>query len=274
MGENYQSKTQYGSSYKKHLSRSVFQIEAREGDPDERRVTIRHKKTNFGPLMDPFGAKITFEHQRITVEADALTQAELAEEVGVNTSKRILTALEAGPMFPAELQEALGVTLKTIKNRLTDLRNAGKVRETGVTSGQSQQVELAGVPSVPIPIRDSTGDTLELPKPVHTPPDVNCSSHNPEPPVGDHCRLVSGSEFKKNINWPAFENRGLWEAVAQIWDEAGDDFKAEWNADLAEYRERYGPYYSIYTPQQLLYVHIRDYGGGLIPGDLLQEEAA
>jgi hypothetical protein len=40
MGENYQSKTQYGSSYKKHLSRSVFQIEAREGDSDERRVTI------------------------------------------------------------------------------------------------------------------------------------------------------------------------------------------------------------------------------------------
>ncbi len=79
---------------------------------------------------------------------------------------------------------------------------------------------------------------------------------------------------KSHIDWPAFENRGLWEAVMQIWDHKGDDFRAEWSADLAEYRERHGPYYSIYTPQQLLYVHIRDYGGGLIPGDLLQEEAA
>ncbi len=141
----------------------MFQIEAREGDPDERRVTIRHKKTNFGPLMDPFGAKITFEHEKITVEPDELSQADLAEEATVNVSKRILTALEDGPMFPNELQESLGVSLKTVKNRLSELKNAGKVRETGITSGQSQQVELAGVPRVPDPIRDGTGDTAEAP---------------------------------------------------------------------------------------------------------------
>jgi hypothetical protein len=44
--------------------------------------------------MDPFGAKIIFEHQKITVEADALTQAELAEEAGVNTSKRRISTLQ------------------------------------------------------------------------------------------------------------------------------------------------------------------------------------
>jgi DNA-binding Lrp family transcriptional regulator len=109
--------------------------------------------------MDPFGAKITFEHERITVEADELSQADLAEEATVNVSKRILIALENGPMFPSELQESLGVALKTVKNRLSDLKKSGRIKETGVTSGQAQQVALAGVPSVPIPIRDSTGDT-------------------------------------------------------------------------------------------------------------------
>jgi len=179
MGENYQSKTQYGNSYKKHLSRSVFQIEAREGDPDERRVTIRHKKTNFGPLMVPFGAKITFEHERITVEADELSQADLAEEATVNTSKRILIALENGPMFPSELQESLGVTLKTVKNRLFDLKKSGRVRETGVMSGQAQQVELVSVPGVPIPIRDSTGDTSTE---VTTPTTEGSSPHTVDDP--------------------------------------------------------------------------------------------
>lgn len=163
MGENYQSKTQYGSAFKKHLVRSVFQVEAREGDVDERRVTIRHKKTNFGPLMDPFGAQINFEHNKITVLPDSLTQADLAEEATVNVSKRILLALEDGPMFPTELQESLGVTLKTVKNRLSDLKKSGKVQDTGITSGQAQQVELASVPGVPSPIRDGTGDTAQTP---------------------------------------------------------------------------------------------------------------
>jgi len=219
MGENYQSKTQYGSAYKKHLSRSVFQVEARESEPDERRITIRHKKTNFGPLMDPFGANITFEHQRITVEADELTQADLAEENTVNVSKRILLALEDGPAFPKELAEVLGSTPKTIKNRLSELRVRGKVEDTGATSGQSQQVRLS-VPGVPDPIRDGDGDTRETRTNTG-----NIGVPDPTPkPTGDTRELTDAlKEFLPGLN---ITQRRVMEVIAPYLDEHPDPFVA------------------------------------------------
>jgi hypothetical protein len=220
MGESYQSKTQYGSAFKKHLVRSQFQIEARDGEADERRVTIRHKKTNFGPLMDPFGAKITFGHQKITIEADELSQADLAEEATVNVSKRILIALEDGPMFPNELQESLGVALKTIKNNLSNLRKAGKVKETGLTAGQAHQVELAGVPSVPMPIGDSTRDTPQGPT-----NSGNLGVPDPTPrPTGDTRELTDAlKEFLPGLN---ITQRRVMEVIAPHLNEHPDPFVA------------------------------------------------
>jgi DNA polymerase I-like protein with 3'-5' exonuclease and polymerase domains len=141
MGENYQSKTQYGNSFKKHLVRSQFQVEGKDGG-----LTIRHKKTNFGPLQDPFGAEVTFEHEQITVQSTELTQAEMAEEATINISKRILIALEDGPEFTDELAENLNAQHKTVSNRVSDLVKAGKVQTTGVTRDRYQQVALAKVP--------------------------------------------------------------------------------------------------------------------------------
>jgi hypothetical protein len=51
-------------------------------------------------------------------------------------------ALEAGPAFPAEIADASGLALKTVKNVLSRLRKAGEVKDTGKTDGQSKQVSL------------------------------------------------------------------------------------------------------------------------------------
>ena len=51
-------------------------------------------------------------------------------------------ALEAGPAFPAEIADASGLALKTVKNVLSSLRKDGEVKENGKTDGQSKQVSL------------------------------------------------------------------------------------------------------------------------------------
>jgi DNA polymerase I-like protein with 3'-5' exonuclease and polymerase domains len=137
MGEHYQSKTQYGNSFKKHLVRSQFQVEGKDGG-----LTIRHKKTNFGPLLDPFGATVEFEHEKITVERTELTQAELAEEATVSIRKRILIALEDGPAFTDALAERLNAEHKTVSNRVSDLVKSEKVEYTGREENRFREVRL------------------------------------------------------------------------------------------------------------------------------------
>lgn len=79
-GQRYQGKTQFGSAYKKHLARSVFQIETRESTDVDRKITFRQTKTNFGSGLDPFGVRVTWEHERTTIEPDELTQADLRKK--------------------------------------------------------------------------------------------------------------------------------------------------------------------------------------------------
>jgi DNA-binding Lrp family transcriptional regulator len=105
-------------------------------------VTIRHKKTDFGPLLDPFGAEITFEEEKITVERTDLTQAELAEEATVSIKKRILIALEDGPEFTDALAERLNAEHKTISNRVAELAESGKVEYTGRVENRYREVRL------------------------------------------------------------------------------------------------------------------------------------
>jgi hypothetical protein len=165
-GERYQNKTMFGSVYKRNMVRSVLQVEVNERLEDGLRLILRHNKTNFGKQLDPFGARITWEHKTTTIESDELTQSELAAEGTMNVQDRILLALEDGPMFPDELADVVEARTKTIKNKLTDLRKAGKVEDTGEVRGQSQQVRLTrppsiSVPGVPNPIGDRDGDTYE-----------------------------------------------------------------------------------------------------------------
>jgi len=163
-GERYQNKTMFGSVYKRNMVRSVFQIEVNERLDDGLRLILRHNKTNFGKQLDPFGARITWEHKTTKIESDELTQSELAAEGTMNVKDRILLALEDGPMYPDELLDIVGGQLKTIKNKLSVLRKAGKIQDTGEVRGQSQQVRLSHppslrVPGVPTPLGDRDGDT-------------------------------------------------------------------------------------------------------------------
>jgi hypothetical protein len=156
-GQSYQQKGAFGSVYKANLARSVIQVEATERGEGTLTVRLRQKKHNFGPLAEPFGVKLTFTEEAVTLEAVELKASELAEEATLTAPERVKLALDDGPAYPWEIAETTGVPLKTVKNVLTGLRKQGVVEPTGATEGQAEQVRL----SVPRPnvYRDGTRDT-------------------------------------------------------------------------------------------------------------------
>src|SRR5215207_8184040 len=98
MGENHQDKTPYGSAFKTWASRSVLQFQSEGYDKDTGilDLRIRHKKTNFGPQLDPFGASVAFEDAKVSFEVRELSTEELVGERSRPSTQRILEALEGG----------------------------------------------------------------------------------------------------------------------------------------------------------------------------------
>jgi DNA-binding transcriptional ArsR family regulator len=142
VGETYQGKTAFGSSYKGHLSRSRIQVEARERGENTLAVTLRQNKANFGPLVEPFRVKLTFSEEMIVLQREELEEEELRQEATLNASDRILLALLEGPAFAEDLVEPTGVTIGTVRNSLSALRKRGLIEDTGEREGRSQQVRI------------------------------------------------------------------------------------------------------------------------------------
>ncbi len=155
-GQSYQGKEAFGSVYKTNLARSVIQVEATERGEGTLTVRLRQKKHNFGPLAAPFGAKLTFAEEAVTIDAVELGAAELAEEATLTAPERLKLALADGAKFPSEIAEITGVPPKTVGNTLTGLRKQGIVEATGEKEGRAEQVELI-VPASQ-PYRNKTWD--------------------------------------------------------------------------------------------------------------------
>ena len=151
-GEGYQSKGAFGSAYKEHLSRSLVQVEAgdRNGDKGTLNVRLRHKKTNFGRLVEPFDVSLSFSEETIVATTRILTPADRAQEATLNASDRVLAALEDGPAFPDEIVEATGLARSTVKNNINTHKKAGRVEITGEIRNQMEQVRLVDSRSRPI----------------------------------------------------------------------------------------------------------------------------
>jgi hypothetical protein len=164
-GERYQNKRSFGSVYKENLARSVIQVEP--GDRGEGLLTLKLRQTkhNFGPKAEPFGAKLTFTEEKITVDAHTLDATELAEETVLNARDRIMLALKGGPAYPQDISERCVMPLGTVKNELTRLRKRGLVKYTGEVQGQSRQVCLnedeLSVTGVTDPIESCDAVTLD-----------------------------------------------------------------------------------------------------------------
>jgi DNA-binding transcriptional ArsR family regulator len=150
-GEGYQSKGAFGSAYKEHLSRSLIQVEAGDRSPElgTLNVRLRHKKTNFGVLVEPFDVALSFSDEMIVASTRELTPSDRAQETTLNSRDLVRAALEDGPAYPDELVEATGLTRSTVKNSITDLKKAGVVEITGEVRSQMEQVRLVAPVALP-----------------------------------------------------------------------------------------------------------------------------
>jgi hypothetical protein len=156
-GQSYQSKGAFGSVFKTNLARSVIQAQATERGEGTLTVRLRQKKHNFGPLAEPFGAKLSFTEEAVVLEAVELEASELAEEATLNAADRVKLALEGGPAYPWEIAEHTGLAVKTVKNALTGLRKQEVVEPTGEVESRTEQVRLS-VPASLALYRDGDGD--------------------------------------------------------------------------------------------------------------------
>jgi hypothetical protein len=141
-GERYQSKRTFGSVYKENLARSVIQVEPGDQGKGLLTVKLRQTKHNFGPKAQPFGAKLTFTDEMITVVQRSLDAPELAQEHTLNAGDRVMLALMDEPAFPADIAERVEMPHGTIKNALTDLRRRGLVEDTGEVEPHTKAKEV------------------------------------------------------------------------------------------------------------------------------------
>jgi len=141
-GENYQSKSAFGSSYKHHLVRSRVQVELKESGNHHRAVILRQMKNNLGAEVEPVKALLEFEEDKVTIIRRALEQGEALAETTISIKKRIMMALSDGPKWPRELAEELGVSAGTISNATRDLRDENLVQRTGKKEHNSYEIEL------------------------------------------------------------------------------------------------------------------------------------
>lgn len=132
---NYSSKWEFGSSYKRHLARSSWQLE-RVGDNDGTiGLVLRHKKTNFGRLSADIHATMQFDQNE-----DGLGVVKLSSSDGVTAVSGKTFGLR-GSIIEALREEALtaeglAVALDSqdtgsIRNALTELKRSGLVAAVG-----------------------------------------------------------------------------------------------------------------------------------------------
>jgi hypothetical protein len=147
--------------FKTNLARSVIQAQATERGEGTLTVRLRQKKHNFGPLAEPFGVKLSFTEEAVSLEAIELDASELAEEATLNATDRVKLALENGPAYPWEIAEHTGLAVKTVKNVLTGLRKQEVVEPTGEVENRTEQVRLS-VPASLSLYRDGDGDDSNI----------------------------------------------------------------------------------------------------------------
>jgi hypothetical protein len=135
-GERYQNKRAFGSVFKSNLARSVLQVEATHRGDGELTIRIRQNKHNFGPLLKPFGAQLTFTEEEIRIQEVELEDADLAEEGTLNARERVYRAIrgfEDEEGTRSDVVEATGLADGTVKKELAALKreNPPRVWDTG-----------------------------------------------------------------------------------------------------------------------------------------------
>ncbi|SRR5579885_531114 len=135
--DNYNQKTPYGSVYKYNLSRSVFQLSCIGREENQISLMLRHKKANFGRLIEDLTFDIVFEEDRVMfLESKALTPEE-KEMAIIHDAMRELEG--KGEKVN---QKALILHLKGVlgKDRIISLLEHGKGKYWDTNKGERREL--------------------------------------------------------------------------------------------------------------------------------------
>lgn len=157
-GETGDDLKPFGSVYKYNIARSVIRV-VRVGEDDvSLSLAVRQTKSNFGPLSPPLGLRVTFEEQRICFEQVASSPGSARAGPRPAGREKVSQALSAlGQAAPEQLAEATQLSLGTVKNKLTELRQLGMAAP--VTRGLWAPTDASSSPSLP----PSSGDDDDIP---------------------------------------------------------------------------------------------------------------
>ncbi len=186
--------TQFGSVFKRNLSRSALQlIQADAGG-----LWLRQTKHNFGPKAAPLGVGLEFDPDTVTIERVALGDDRLSG-IGdhLPALERVARELGMHPdgITPDELATGLELSVKTLRNHLTTLRKQERAESDGnrwrLTDGDSQ---------IPNPYRDRNLG-IEQEKPI--PDQAFCSVCDRPLPLPEdrqrgyhvHCASAAGPQI-------------------------------------------------------------------------------
>jgi hypothetical protein len=137
-GQGYANKREFGTSYKRHLTRSSLQIEMADNALGKASVVLRQQKDNFGPKSDPIPFHILYEGDAIRFEVADINDPEFSEVETLPADRRIEQYLnETLRASKRELMEECGIenersfdnTMSKLRKRRPDLKTegAGKV---------------------------------------------------------------------------------------------------------------------------------------------------
>jgi hypothetical protein len=137
-GQAYGNKREFGTSYKRHLTRSSLQIEMADNAPGKASVILRQQKDNFGPKADPIAFHILYEGDAIRFQVADITDAEFTEVDTLPVDRRMESFLNEtrGATQKTIMAECNIPNEKTFANNMTKLK---KRRRVGVSRMPNSQ---------------------------------------------------------------------------------------------------------------------------------------
>lgn len=149
-GDRYGDKTAFGSVYKTNLARSVIQVSG-TWDANTFTADLTHKKANFGPRQSTIHATVKFDVARIGIEPafDFGPREKPVEEPATSVAKVLKAVRDGGPMYNADIAEATDLDIKTVRNRVKEHIDSGRLEHTGNKDGNAKEVRIPETEEVP-----------------------------------------------------------------------------------------------------------------------------
>ena len=143
-GQKYRDKDAFGSIYKKHLSRSGFQVQAISEQPGKKGLVLRHAKTNFADKQPDTYAWLEFSEGRVFLTKateEEMSVTAVIEEMNVAAQIRVAIQ-ELGPSTVAAIAELADLNVRSVRNEVTRMKQSGDVAESG-KEGHASVYDLA-----------------------------------------------------------------------------------------------------------------------------------